>query len=193
MRTIRQIRKESVFAVLDVIKFVLILVLVLMFIQFNSTAVRQAEETKKIAGSTNDIVKSQEDILTAIKQVTEDTRVTAQEQTSIIICMLQVPIGERSTDLQAKCRKAAEDAPTIPVSEDNNSETTGTGSAGPSSNRTPSDAQTQSFNSQNPATSTPTPTPTPSEPTPNFLERVENSVERTLSPVLTPINNLLNR
>ena len=82
--------------------------LVLMFINFNTQIVKQTESTNKLAESTNKVVKGQGDILKAIKQVTEDTRITANQQTAIIICMLQVPIEARSTDLQAQCRKQAD-------------------------------------------------------------------------------------
>jgi hypothetical protein len=98
----------KILPLLEAIKYILLFVLILMFINFNTQIVKQTENTNKLAKSTNQVVKGQGDILKAIKQVTEDTRITASQQTSIIICMLQVPIAERSTDLQAQCRKEAD-------------------------------------------------------------------------------------
>lgn len=68
-------------------------ILVLMFINFN---IKFAE-----------IVKGQNDILEAIKLQTIDNKLTSEEKTSIIICMLQVPINQRTTDVLSNCRKQA--------------------------------------------------------------------------------------
>lgn len=81
-----------------------------MFINFNVRIAENSNETKMLTIQTADLVKSQDSILSAIKQVTEDTKLTAAQQTSIIICMLQVPVEERTTDLQSQCRKAATSA-----------------------------------------------------------------------------------
>jgi len=101
-------KRSRLLPFLEAVKYIFMFVLVLMFINFNTQIVKQTESTNKLAESTNTVVKGQGDILKAIKQVTEDTRITASQQTSIIICMLQVPIAERSTDLQAQCRKEAD-------------------------------------------------------------------------------------
>lgn len=101
------INREKTILILEVVKFLLILVLVFMFMSFNRQVAQQTADTKAIAEGTNRVVKSQGDILNAIKQVTDDTKITAAEQTTIIICMLQVPIGQRTTDLQSQCRDQA--------------------------------------------------------------------------------------
>jgi hypothetical protein len=107
MKYLQKIKLATMFSVLDIAKFILLMVLLTMFVNFNARAAQQAEETKSIAASTNRVVKSQEDILQAIKQVTDDTRITAREQTAIIICMLQVETRERSDALLAACRQDA--------------------------------------------------------------------------------------
>lgn len=140
--------------VLEAIKYFILFVLVLMFINFNTQIVKQTENTNKLAESTNQVVKGQGDILKAIKQVTEDTRITANQQTAIIICMLQVPIDARSTDLQAECRKQADVVQDNIVYKDN------TVVPQSSSNSTPTTQQKQSNNSQ---TTTPTNTTSPSK------------------------------
>lgn len=69
--------------------------LVLMFVNFNV----------KFAN----IVRSQNDILEAIKRQTVDNKLTSEEKTSTIICMLQVPISERTTNVLNSCRKQAQE------------------------------------------------------------------------------------
>lgn len=112
-------KRSRLLPFLEAVKYIFMFVLVLMFINFNTQIVKQTENTNKLAKSTNQVVKGQGDILKAIKQVTEDTRITASQQTSIIICMLQVPIAERSTDLQAQCRKEADAITDSTVYKDN--------------------------------------------------------------------------
>lgn len=100
-----KIRLPRLLPTLEVLKAVLVFIMLIMFINFNAQVAHQTDNTQKLAESTNRVVKNQGDILKAIKQVTEDTKITANEQTSIIICMLQVPIEQRTTDLQTECRK----------------------------------------------------------------------------------------
>lgn len=100
----RFFHKPHLLTLLEVTKIILMLGLVILFVVFNARIATQADETHALAEKTNSIVKGQGDILQAIKQVTEDTRITASQQTSIIICMLQVPVNSRSTDLQTQCR-----------------------------------------------------------------------------------------
>lgn len=97
--------KIHLLPVLTFIKYLIGFALLLMFINFNSRIADQTKGTNELALSTNKVVKGQDDILKAIRQVTEDTRITADQQTAIIICMLQVPIENRTTNLQASCRR----------------------------------------------------------------------------------------
>lgn len=82
---------------------------VVFFLGLNQLAEtrRVATQTASISASTNQLIKSQNEVLSAIKGVTDDTKMTAEQQTAIIICMLQVPVEQRTTDLQANCRKQA--------------------------------------------------------------------------------------
>lgn len=171
MRKIKvpRVPKDKMFQFLDVVKFALILLLALMFINFNSKAAKQAEDTAKIAQSTNDVVRTQGDILEAIKQVTDDTRITAVEQTSIIICMLQVPIERRTTDLQSQCRNLA-----VASSDDNVAKTPGR----------PDDAPVHS-SPQNTSPAKPAPSEKPQAPAPE-----PSIIDRILSPVNGLINSL---
>lgn len=162
--------KGKVFPILDVVKFLLVLMLLIMFVNFNAQAAQQTADTHRIAESTNNVVKSQHDILDAIKKVTDDTRMTAAQQTAIIICMLQVPVSQRTTDLQAQCRDevkvedASSGAGTVSGSTDTTFECS-------SCNNTTTTNNTQSDSSQ-----------APPAVQPSFLERL-----------LSPVNNLLNR
>lgn len=74
--------------------------LLFMAIHYNTELGKQTVTTKEI-------VQSQSNILNAIRQVTSDTNVTAQQQTAIIICMLQVPLQNRTTDVLKDCRAAS--------------------------------------------------------------------------------------
>lgn len=79
----------------------------MVMIAYQSADTRKlAATTSQLSASTNQIVKSQTEILNAIKKVTDDTRLTAEQQTTIIICMLQVPQGLRTTDVEQGCRES---------------------------------------------------------------------------------------
>lgn len=68
---------------------------------------RVAANTAELVNNTNQLIKSQGEVLDAIKGVTNDTKITAEQQTTIIICMLQVPVSQRTTNLQQECRDSA--------------------------------------------------------------------------------------
>lgn len=164
---------------LNLLKYVVLAVGLLLFINFNIRLGQQAADTKEIAVGTNKIVKSQGDILDAIKQVTEDTRITAAEQTSIIICMLQVPIEERTTNLQAECREQA----TNPVANaGNTSQTSGSGSGSVESSSSPQSAPNnqprQQDNTQSGSDSD------AEEPEPSTIERILKPVTDFLGGIL---------
>lgn len=172
-------QSTTIFAGLNVVKFILVLLMVLMFINLNAEVARQSRSTESIARSTNQVVKSQEDILNAIKQVTDDTRITAEQQTTIIICMLQVPLAERSTDLENKCFKQVRDAAADSAAERKQNST---GSAPASSSNTTPVAPVPQSNTSQPKSDSPVAAGSPPEDTQNFIEKL-----------FSPINNLLNR
>lgn len=167
------LNRQKVLGALEMAKFVLLLLLTLMFISFNAKVAQQTQTTKNIAASTNKTLRGQTDILNAIKAVTDDTHTTAAEQTAIIICMLQVPIGSRTTDLQAQCRKQANGAAADNVS-GTSGNSAGTTAAGSSTNSAPNSTESQQETSQNP--------PSGGSSNPSFFQR--NFVQ--------PIKNLIN-
>lgn len=171
------IKKPRLITVLNAIKILLVLVATLAFIRFNAKLAEEFNETKQITSSTNQVVKSQADILHAIKAVTDDTHTTAAQQTAIIICMLQVPIEQRTTDLQSQCRNAA-NAEAAGNASGTSQSSTGV-SGFPSSSQSTPVAPTPL--SDNPQTVPATPAPTqPSKPL----------VEQLLSPIKSLINAL---
>lgn len=83
--------------------------LILMFINFNAKVVEQTKTTQNI-------VKSQNQILDAIKQLALDNKITSEQKANLIICMLQVPVAQRTTDTVENCRKQVEGQVTKPIS-----------------------------------------------------------------------------
>lgn len=92
--------KRNIGGFLYVARVLGVLILVIMFINFNSQLAAQTQNTREV-------VKSQNEILEAIKQQAIDNKLTSEEKTSIIICMLQVSIEERTTDVLNNCRDEA--------------------------------------------------------------------------------------
>lgn len=89
----------------------------------------------------SNVQKTQDQTLQAIKNVTIDTRLTAAQQTKIIICMLQVPIAERTPDTEKACRKqTAANSPT--GSGSMATPDSASSSATPSSSTTPAESNT---------------------------------------------------
>lgn len=177
----RHLDRNNIFGILDILKFGLLLILLLMFVNFNAKVARQGDETKAIAASTNSLVRNQKNILDAIAQVTTDTKITAAQQTAIIICMLQVPIGQRTTDLQAQCRAQA----TSDVQSAISGSDTGTGQnskVDSSANNTMGTTPSQSNNSQNPPSTSPT---ISAPPDPGLVQRI-------LDTVTSPVKGLIN-
>lgn len=175
-----RVKSSHLFATLDIIKFILVVIFVITFISFNARVAKQAADTKAIAASTAGVVKGQADILKAIKAVTDDTHTTAAQQTAIIICMLQVPIEQRTTDLQAKCRSSA-NVSTSNSGVGTTQGSTGTTPSGSSSNSTPSNNSSPSNTSQNPAQNPPSGS-SGGNGQPSFLQRN----------LINPIKNLIN-
>lgn len=66
------------------------------------------EGIAKTGENTETIVAKQDETLEAIKDTAEDNKLLSEEKTNIIICMLQVPVGQRTTDTVANCRRQSE-------------------------------------------------------------------------------------
>lgn len=124
-------------------------ILLLMFMHFN---IEVAKQTK----ATNSIVASQTKILNAIRAATDDNKLTAEQKSNLIICMLQVPVEQRSDDVLQGCRKQAET--TLVASASGNTSQNQSSSVGtnPSSQPTPATTTTQPNNSQPPESPQPT-------------------------------------
>jgi hypothetical protein len=130
--------QRNIFNVLDVFKFIGIVALVLMFIHFNAVVADNARSTKAEATSTNQIVRSQGEILDAIKQLAIDNRVNSDEKTNIIICMLRVPVSQRTTDVLNNCRVQQVPSMTTPNTPTSSSSSPSSTPATSSSQTTPS-------------------------------------------------------
>lgn len=85
-----------------------VFILIIMFINFNSIVADNAKDTKDISANTNKTVKSQGDILDAIQKLAIDNKTTSDQKTDIIICMLQVPVSQRTTDTVNQCKQQVE-------------------------------------------------------------------------------------
>lgn len=70
------------------------------------------QDTNTAVTNTETIVAKQDETLQAIKQTAIDNKLLSDEKTNIIICMLQVPVAERTTDTVTNCRKQVETMPT---------------------------------------------------------------------------------
>lgn len=95
--------------------YAIILVLLTLFVYFVVSNHAYQVQGRNLLKTTNDntmntnrVVKGQTDILNAIKQLASDNKTDSNEKTNIIICMLQVPVAMRTTDLQEQCRKQVE-------------------------------------------------------------------------------------
>lgn len=99
MKTVVKLRHWQTF--LKTVIGVGVVVMLVMFINLNSAVAKNT-------ASTNHIVKSQAEILDAIKKLAVDTKLNNEQKTTTIICMLQVPIEKRTTDVLKSCRENAE-------------------------------------------------------------------------------------
>jgi hypothetical protein len=127
---------------------------------------KTAEGVEIAKANTTDIkniLASQTDLLNAIRQVTIDNNLTAKQQTDIIICMLQVPVEQRTTDLKENCRKQVEATQaTTGGSRASDSET----ASQVEGNRDSSPNNTQRLSNEQPENPQ-----TPNEPERNLVER----------------------
>lgn len=76
------------------------------------------EGVAETASNTKAIVSKQDETLRAIQKVAEDNRLISDQKTNIIICMLQVPVDQRTTDTLNDCRKTSSAEPSQASSPD---------------------------------------------------------------------------
>ena len=69
------------------------------------------EDTGAAVENTETIVAKQDETLQAIKDTATDNKLLSDEKTNIIICMLQVPVSERTTDTVTNCKKQVSESP----------------------------------------------------------------------------------
>lgn len=89
----------------------IIVVLLILFAYFAYGNFQFQKNNQNILLGIASIQKKQDQSLQAIKDVTTDTRLTAERQTAIIICMLQVPIEQRTPNLLENCRQKSDRLP----------------------------------------------------------------------------------
>lgn len=169
-----RITKKHITYSLYAFGMILYALIFLLGINNMSETKRNTEAIKQTTSSTNKLVAGQSNILNAIKKVTQDTQLTAQQQTSIIICMLQVPQPERTTDIANDCRKQAtvdSSGADIPVGTIPNS--AGNNGASSSPQPVPKNTTSQATSSQGNSDKAP-------QPKPNVIQRVINRVKGIL-------------
>lgn len=121
----RYLLKKTVFHGDKIIRYPLftIGILVFLFIYFAIGNAHFQSTNRDILNGIAGVQKKQDETLQAIKDITIDSRLTAEEQTKIILCMLQVPISERTPDVERNCRKEVVPTMPTPSSLDNSSST----------------------------------------------------------------------
>lgn len=80
----------------DILNFLIgigVFILLILFVSYNA----------RIAS----VVKGQQQLLIAIKKTTTDNNLTTAQQSNLIICMLHVPVEQRSENVEKNCRKQA--------------------------------------------------------------------------------------
>lgn len=125
----------------------------------------QMQANRHIAENTNNIVQSQSQILSAIKDLAADTKLTAEKKTNIIICMLQVPQSQRTTDTITGCRAQVEAGSSVNFSPDSSA-------SAPTTDTPQSSPKVQKATAPSPTPSaSPIAAPLPS-PYPDFISRL---------------------
>lgn len=84
----------------------ILIFLMLMF--FGAAILGFQSDNRALLQDTKSIVSKQDLTLSAIEALARDTKIESKQKTDIIICMLQVPVGERTTETVANCRKSVE-------------------------------------------------------------------------------------
>lgn len=171
------------------------LLILIVFVYFAIDNQRILEQIKSAADSSKQaaersvaILDKQDETLEAIRQVAIDNKITSDQKTDIIICMLQVPVNQRTSDTKENCREQAESSPPFTfqssdpapaVSQTESSNTSQRGNSQPQ-NTNPGQDQTPS---------TPTPQTPPNEPT--AVDFIEDSLNDLVDGVQDLVGGLL--
>lgn len=73
--------------------------------QFQRTNRVLLEQTKSASQNTQTIVSKQDQTLAAIKQLTLDNKLSSKQLGDTIICMLKIPVADRTDDTATQCRQ----------------------------------------------------------------------------------------
>lgn len=84
----------------------------LMLIFFGAAIIGFQKDNRALLQDTKSIVSKQDLTLSAIEALARDTKIESKQKTDIIICMLQIPVSERTTETVANCRKSVEERST---------------------------------------------------------------------------------
>lgn len=78
----------------------------LMLIFFGAAIIGFMKDNKVLLQDTKNIVAKQDETLKAIEELTKDIKIESNQKTDIIICMLQVPIAQRTADTITDCKNS---------------------------------------------------------------------------------------
>lgn len=93
--------------VMSMITMLILGAVLLLVVSQGANSQKLLDDNKRLLQSQTQLLENQNSILDAIKTLAEDTKITSQEKTDTIICMLQVEIEERTTDVLEDCREKA--------------------------------------------------------------------------------------
>lgn len=129
---------------------------------------RLLEDTRATVKNTEVIVEKQDEILDAIRQLSLDNKLTSKQLGDTIICMLLVPVNQRTTNTQEVCREQA--VSQTPASDESGS--------------TPSQPVPQTAPQPTGGSSSPEPTPAP--------QQTMNPLQSLWQVITQPVDDILN-
>lgn len=123
MKNIAKRRVHNLYVFMREAVPIMIFVMLVFFgaaiIGFQQDNRRILRDTAAAVKNTETIVSKQDETLIAIKTLALDSKLTSKQLGDTIICMLLVPVGQRTTQTQDNCRDQAQER--TPASADNGS------------------------------------------------------------------------
>lgn len=111
MKNLVKYRVHQVYVFLREAMPVMILVMLIFFgaaiLGFQQDNKRLLEDTRATVKNTEVIVEKQDQTLDAIRQLSLDNKLTSKQLGDTIICMLLVPVGQRTDQTQEDCKSQA--------------------------------------------------------------------------------------
>lgn len=111
MKNIMKYRVHQFYNVLREAMPVMIFIMLIFFgaaiLGFQKDNNRLLEDTRATVRNTEVIVEKQDETLDAIRQLSLDNKLTSKQLGDTIICMLLVPVNQRTTQTQEECREQA--------------------------------------------------------------------------------------